>query len=205
MRRHRLVLVNETHYETRDLRRFFVAGINALTHGEWSSKHVTVVYSRRWAHWRGGVWACAELGGTYPGHVMRFAVPKDPANWTVGDLARVLRHEHAHNLGIRHGDMDAELRYCQGPDPEWCAGLRVDVRRPRARPPVDLRARRHASVLEGIARWERALRTAERRLRKLRRQDAYYRRALVAASTGASAAVDPAAEALATVATEEQP
>lgn len=39
MNRHRLRLVNETHYRT---------------NGNWTSKHITVVYARR-----GAVWGCA--------------------------------------------------------------------------------------------------------------------------------------------------
>lgn len=177
--RHRLKLVNETHYRTRDLRSFFITGLNALAHGNWSYKYIEVVYGKR-----GGVWGCAWLPtGLHPASSMRFAIPKDPEKLSLGSLARVLRHEFAHNLGLRHGEMDYDLKYCSGPDPEWIEGLQVRVKEKKARPKVDLVEKRHERVLELITKWQRRKKTVETRLRKLRRQDAYYRKAVAARQT----------------------
>lgn len=174
----RLTLVNQTRYSTRDLRRFFLRGLDAMTHGHRTDKHIVVVYSRR-----GRVWGCAGVSDRLqPSQGMRFALPV--RNLDLDSFGRVLRHENAHNLGLLHGEMDWDLRYCMGPDPEWVAGLTISLKPERVPKPkptmVDVQGQRHARVVERIGKWTRRLKSIQSRLRTLHRQDAYYRRALAA-------------------------
>jgi hypothetical protein len=175
----RLKLANKTHYSTRDLRRFFYAGLRAL--GAEANKIIEVDYCRR--RTVDGHDGRAHYGNFYAARWMRFGLPRSPAELDLGKLARVLRHENAHNLGLKHGEMEPDLRYCQGPDPGWIAGLSISVKPTKARPLAPpVREVRYASVCARLGRWTKTRDRAERAIQKLTIKKRYYERTLALAA-----------------------
>jgi hypothetical protein len=91
----------------------------------------------------------------------------------LAELWRVIRHERAHNLGLRHGDMDPELRWCQGPVPDWVASFPVPELPKRAPLTSEERTARRVARSDraaerartNLARWQRRLKIAQGRVR----------------------------------------
>jgi hypothetical protein len=165
-------IVNETDYRTEDLRRFIIIAheATATEMPEW--KVVRVVWSKHNVHW-----GCAY----YDNSGMTLTIPK--GKLSMAELARVTEHELAHNRGIKHGDMDAELMHRRMADgspfqwtlPGWAEGieLRLVDRKtaPTMQERVDLRAA-HAAKMALL--WERKLATAKKRVKKWQTKVRYY-------------------------------
>ena len=113
-------LVNETGYETADLRRLLQAVItNSGSHKE---HKVTVRYSR----YRGMISGLASVGGSWV--ILR--VPRDGID--VVRVGRVFLHELGHNLGMRHKEMcnssHLDVRFLEGITVERKVVIKKDVR-----------------------------------------------------------------------------
>jgi hypothetical protein len=175
---------NTTRYRTDDLRCFLQLGLEALNvpASHRKVKRVEFVPSRRSTHW-----GCASLSqGHQPARWMQFSLPA-PALLDVAALFRVLRHENAHNLGIKHGEMDPALRYClQGPSERWSLrypgveipdlpaflwGLAIREKPAKIVPSIDVRAEKRAAHARAmLAKAERRLRLAETVAKRWRRR-----------------------------------
>lgn len=171
---------NATSYSTRDLRRFLYAGFAAFGV---SAKHkvIDISYSKRrlTGHHDGR----AHLGGLLPARWMVLGLPRDPTKLNVGHLGKVLRHEHAHQLGIRHREMDADLLYCTGPDPAWTEGLTIGFRRQKKMTPADRVANRAERATRNLVIWRRRLKIAEGRIKHWTAKVRYYERRAAAGPT----------------------
>jgi len=165
---------NETNYQTNDLLKFISAGIRAM--GCEKNKIVRVASSHQRKHW-----GCAPYGYKTPsggwseGSRLMFSLPS-PKDLNLAEFARVVEHEIAHNMGLRHGEMDDNTRYCNGPMPEWAKGLQIRVKeknRKAKRPIVEVNEERARAALE---KWENRLKQAQRFARKWRKRVRYYDR-----------------------------
>ena len=163
-------LRNKTRYETGDLRRIIQAAHDAQGVRA-TRKFVEVVYSR-------GQYCTGRAA--YSGGFMVLRVPK--INPDVAAFARVIEHEVAHGLGIRHEDMDIDVFRCTQPVP-WAEGLSLREREPKSVVKVDRIAQRHQHALEMKARWERRSKAASRKLAKWRRVVKYYEKKREAAGS----------------------
>jgi hypothetical protein len=165
-------IVNETGYRTEDLRRFIVIAheATATEMPEW--KVVRVVWSKHNVHW-----GCAY----YDNSGMTLTIPK--GKLSMAELARVTEHELAHNRGIKHGDMDAELMHRRMADgspfqwtlPGWAEGIELRLVGKRAAPTMQARIdERSAHAAKMAALWERKLAVAKKRVRKWTAKVRYY-------------------------------
>lgn len=157
-------IVNETKYRTEDIKRFLVLAHEAM--GAPRDKKVRIVYSHCSQHW-----GCASYGGRW----MKLTLPGDPAKVNGLEFARVIEHEIAHNLGIRHPEMDTLTRYCKQSVP-WAEGLALRVKEETPRASVDHVARREAHARRMQERWQRRLDAAKRHHQKWTRKVRYYDR-----------------------------
>jgi hypothetical protein len=165
---------NETRYQTRTLRTIFAAVYRDLSKHEgplpgWRWYVFTVVY--------GNYSGCAPYNGT----TQRIRIPKDVAN--VAEICAIAEHELLHNYGYTHKQMGG-MHYPRG-DWKAPAGLpefisEKPVPKRRKHPGMSLQEHRHRLVLTGIERWEKKLKYAQNKLRKLRARRRYYERALAA-------------------------
>lgn len=158
---------NKTHYRTRDLARFFRAGLHAM--GASLKKRIEVRYSRRNCHW-----GCATVGEEFQGTYIMMTLPRDQAKLDLKEFALTFEHEVAHNLGLNHGDMNPDTRFCRGRLPRWAAGCVISVKPPA--PKVDVVARRQEHARRMLDAWERRLRRTQKVVARWRRKVSYYNR-----------------------------
>jgi len=116
-------VINKTDYDTKSLSKFFRAGLKAM--GAELDKTITVYYSKASAatlyelHRGYALYPEYEIQGTK----IWMGVPKEKLD--TAELARTFEHEVCHTLGLRHGEMDPAIRYCNGPAPTWAEGLEI--------------------------------------------------------------------------------
>ncbi len=171
-----LKLVNETRWETRDLRRFALAGLRAEV-GWWN--HYTVAFRTRRRF----------LGRGYIGsnHMKLYmpvpAVDDDTLSGdNIRDLARTLAHEAMHNKGVSgHRDIDDSNRDLAWADALVNEGFVIHARKQTEKAKVDLRAVRAAKAQKMLAEHESKLRREQKLVRKWRQKVRYYARVKVAA------------------------
>jgi hypothetical protein len=154
-------IINHTTYPTRELRKFLLAGHKA--HGADTNKVITIKWSRHGMHW-----GCAS----YSGSSMMLTIPKGKLSMT--EFALLFEHELAHNLGLRHGEMDEAVRYCQGKIPAWAVGFDLKERAEPER--VDPVVARETHARKMLERWEKKLERAKRQRSKWAVKVRYYDR-----------------------------
>lgn len=161
----KLVINNETHWRTCDLRRFFV---RCAKQEGMTIANITVVYNRQI---RGCVTGYAYYDSTH----CRIKVPSqeiDPV-----DLAMVVAHEFAHNKNVRHTDMRGDPHYDRTPRTAevyaWAKNLplRKVAPKPKQRPTLEDRCS-HATMM--VRAWESKLKRTQTYLRKWRRRVKRY-------------------------------
>ena len=110
-------LINNTGYDTDDLRRFCISGLRALK----TKAPKTIVFVAAPQRSRG----CAEVG---PGHregrdiVIALAPPH---RFSLRRLARLFEHEVTHTQGQEHKDMPEKILWSLGPVPAWAEGTKI--------------------------------------------------------------------------------
>lgn len=109
-------LDNRSWWNSRDLARFFAAGLKALK--VFKRRDIIVVSSP--IRSRG----CAQIGGR--GITIAIATP---SRFELRRLARLFEHEVAHTNGLYHEDMSYSVLWSLGPTPAW-AKLRLRWERP---------------------------------------------------------------------------
>lgn len=194
----KLTLENKTKWNTRDLRRFVLAGLNAEV-GTWGRYKVTIRYQR------------AHLGNGHIGRrEMMIAVqrPESKAGSDGADgmlvwpqwhgdrrdqegcctslfmrdgwlrsMAITLAHETDHNNGVRgHRDIDDSERDVSWVDRLIATGFKINVARPTQKPKRDLQAERHAHAETMLAKHECDLKRKQKLVRKWRDRVRYYAR-----------------------------
>jgi len=166
-----LEIQNETGYRTRAIRTLVVRALRF--YGMAVRGVVRIAYSPVGGH-RG----CAALGNSAAraGLNMALTLPRDPGEADSEQFARVIRHEVLHWREAGHADMGPDILYCQGPAPEWAAGVTLEHVVPKAADPTEARDRKlaHARSMLKCARtrakraetivqkWARRVRAAER-------------------------------------------
>jgi hypothetical protein len=127
---------NATAYNTRDLRRFFAAGLRAMNAKPDKVIEVKYITGGRHICW-------ASLGSvtrttvvhegdvvtrpfrTVEGRWIRMLLPKPGLPIDYRWFARVFEHEVHHNKGATHREMTQHQKDCDLPLPEWAAGLEI--------------------------------------------------------------------------------
>jgi hypothetical protein len=107
-------LWNASGYDTRDLYRFFMAGLRAMGIPERRIRSLRVAVTSAPKRSRG----CADVGGT------RVSIAIAPPSYSphrefIRRLARLWEHEVAHSMGFDHDDMPERLLYSNGKTPRW--------------------------------------------------------------------------------------
>jgi hypothetical protein len=182
---------NETDYETRDLRRFFSAGLCAM---KASSEKVIEVRKQT------GNLHCsrATLGEvrerkvleqgdivrkwkTSEGRWIRMLTYQKDGELDLRRFARVFEHEVLHSKGAEHKDMTEHQMKCDLPLPAWAEGLSIRKKPPK--PPVRreelLRLRaieKEDHARKTLALYERKQKRLAGLLRKWRAKEKYYER-----------------------------
>jgi len=157
-------ITNQTHYQTRDLRKVLTRALKAVG---CKGTHLTVtfVYAQR----HGYVTGNASLGRLFSGKIlegrrMRLRLPFVEQTLRLEDLCWVAMHEAQHIIGIEHRDMTSAMRSThKQPLPAWAEGLEVRIKEVRPRKPrqqrlaevVDLRAKRAQSNLDKWLKTEK--------------------------------------------------
>lgn len=175
-------LVNKTRYSSRELRSLFTAVYRAMakTEGEhpgWTNGYsITVKYSR--GRVSGNAWL--------KGNSQNLFLPRGAVGTET--LATVFEHEMFHSYGYRHDAIGGRFTWSEANRAsfEWVGERfgrllreREPKRKVKAKGP-DLQEHRYKLVVSGIERWEKRKKTAETRLKTLRRKARYYERALAA-------------------------
>ena len=172
-------ILNRTRYLTADLARFFRAGLEAA--GTDGDRTIEVLAGRRPTACRGRASIGAEMAA---GRWIRLWAPASLAgDEALGNFARVFEHELAHNLGLRHDEMDDETYNCSGGLPEWARGF--EIRLKVAKATLDPAVAREAHARAMMVRWERRVAAARKRLARWKRAVTYYdRKRAVAIAAG---------------------
>ncbi len=172
-------IINQTRFSTLDLQKFFVAGLKAMSAS--TSKTITVTMGR------GSYFTGKAKYGSSPerqGRLITMRIPprsdmqpsKDRAS-----LARVFEHEVYHTLGVRHGEMSADVLYCKGDLPDWAQRLPIRKAESKPKPKATsesktiikleharkmmLNHRRHLKREQNlVTKWRRKARYHEKRL-----------------------------------------
>jgi len=164
-----LKIKNKTRYSTRDLRRFFTAGLRAL--GASELKTIDVAYSRgARVHGRARYPSPDIWSSNSQGLFIWMTLPARASFLKLLELAQVFEHEIGHTLGLRHREMQSWWTLgCP-----WAEGLTIrhlDAPIQRAVPAPE---RREARARAHIARLETQLVRTQRLLRKWRAKVRYY-------------------------------
>lgn len=161
----KLVINNQTHYRTCDLRPFFVRC--AKQEGVTEAR-VDVVYNRQV---RGCVTGYAYANRTYS----RIMLPSQGIDRV--DLAMVIAHEFAHNKGVTHKQMKDDPYYRSTPRTAevyaWARELpirKVEPKTKQRRGPTDKLA--HAQAM--LRSWETKLKKTKTLHKKWERRVKYY-------------------------------
>jgi len=175
-----MIVKNQTHWQTRDLKRVFcetlrrnskIEGKLRMRMGRQISIFVEVVYSRRsYSGW-------AQYGGI----AMHLRVLRDELNGA--ELACLFEHELEHIRGYRHRSMSRAWqseRFAWATNAEKFPFRRKEMK--PVKPKADTQLKRYANVLKKVAEKERALKRLQRLLKKWRQKQRYYEKVLVAAS-----------------------
>jgi hypothetical protein len=188
-----LKLINETLYDTRDLRRFILAGMKYMKCTQ--PKVVTVKYSRQPA----GHWGRASIGfwpfhdEDYSTRVFRegrnvlLTIPRDPEKLDYLRFAQVITHELDHTMGAQHKDMvysvDLNISWHEGLTIGYyekavapkltdeqkklarLAGIRrrAELNEAKTRKKVEHWKQKAASAQKNLSKWRTKLRAIERR------------------------------------------
>jgi len=190
---------NQTHWQTRDLKRIFCEALrrDSEIEGKLSSDQrvglvVEIVYSRR---------TCYSGCAYYNGYLMRLRIPrykwqkKDKSGPTTREniekmpvpvdkkaLVELFVHELAHFRGYHHnklGKHHVTFLYSSWAEDDEKYPVREKIEKPK--PKADLRLKRYANVLKKIAEKETTLKRLQRLLKKWRQKQRYYEKILVAA------------------------
>ncbi len=115
-----LRIINKSIYSNKDLRKFFIAGLNKVGAGH--DRVILVHNSRSICH---GLADC-------PGKGIELWLPR-PDRLDIRELAYVFEHEVLHNLGVEHKDMSTVLSSCGTKDddvlaiPNWAKNLTIRI------------------------------------------------------------------------------
>lgn len=182
----KLILRNETRYDTRSLRKLFLAGIkrNGLKipgFARYNEYVALVQYSAR----AGIVSGQATVGG--PQHIgswMLLRLPRNPSTASTRLISYVMDHEFGHNLGLRHRAMKRTWRDHE----DWAAAYPLKFAPLKEKPHEDPKEKRRASIEKRLKSWATKLKRAQTAIKKLTAQQRRYDK-ITNAAVSASATV----------------
>ncbi len=163
-----LKIVNETDYQTADLRRFLAVGFReeGVDFKESWGRYVVEFYRPR---------GCVAGQALYHSTWMRLALYNSDGELApaqVVRLAQVFVHELAHNRGLRH----KEMTYSSEIDVPWAAGLRVRRKVVKPKPVRDVQAERQTHAEKMLAEHDAKLKREQKLVKKWRQKVRYYGR-----------------------------
>jgi len=185
----KLSFLNTTRWNTKDLRRFVMAGLKAAV-GTWHRYRVEIrtrIYNLGRGEINGSwmaiyppspeiTWSRTLEDGTVIGERTMLFLPADELRI----MARTLEHEVLHNRGERHKDMDRSNAQCPI---EWCealikAGFTIRLDPPKKKTKVDHQAKRASHANKMLEMHEANLKREQKLVRKWRNKVRYYKKAL---------------------------
>jgi len=198
----KLKLTNKTQWDTKDLRKFVLAGLKAEV-GEWVGNYVVKIKNYRGRRTGYGYYHFNEMGlcPDAPRRVARLFSDgklyfqrhspswhgKKPDGLCVAlemsademrSMAVTLAHEADHNKNIRHRDMNDSAREVEWADRLIAKGFRIKVARPTPKKKRDLQAERAAHAEKMLAEHEKKLAREKKLVTKWRRKVRYYEKAM---------------------------
>ncbi len=91
-----------------------------------------------------------------------------------------MEHELSHSRGIRHSTMRGSACgkvHDIGQRPNWAEGLTLRLKAPKAKPSWAQRAAKRAAKVDAdLARWQRKLKLAKTKVKKLLAKQRYYQK-----------------------------
>lgn len=181
----KIVIKNETHWRTRDLRRFVARCAKEVLHEEYRKRtpdiRIRFKHSRSRRGENGSCGGHAYLGGSFAS----IRVPKPFVDRV--DLAFVLAHEMGHLLGMEHRDMAGgalwdrtgrwrELYAWAETLPLERKGIRAPTPPRAPAPPRNIKAENYAKLLARLKRWTTKYRRAQTAISKLTQAKRRYER-----------------------------
>ena len=113
-------LINNTGYNTEDLKRFCISGLRVLRAR--APKRIAFVAAPRRSR------GCAEVGKTKSasGEERDIVIAiAPPSRFTMRRLARLFQHEVTHSFGYEHHEMQHDVLWSLGSIPDWAKGLTI--------------------------------------------------------------------------------
>lgn len=172
----RLKVLNETDWNSADLRRLIMFAMRSM--GIRKDRHVTVTYGTRGRRQH-------QIGGfaALSGYTSTMLIPKafmgrDLAPAEVQQFAQVMVHEFQHNAGAMHKDMPKWWRL----EVAWSAGKVIRWKEPKQRQqkvaasPAALIEKRAAHTRTMLKRAKTRVKRAETLLKKWEKRMRYYTR-----------------------------
>ncbi len=165
---------NKTEYRTDDLKKFFRAGIRALSASPKLWIHVYPTRGNPRTHGRAG----------FNSNWVEMWIPRSEdlrgLPFDLATIARIFEHELYHHMGVEHKDMTEEVNYAMGELPKWAQGLPIRPKPTKSAPSVEDKVMGkliHARDL--LKTWETKSRRVATGLKKWKRRVRYYERSLV--------------------------
>ncbi len=187
MKRQKLMIKNETHWNTRDLRKLFLRCIKERgVYGKWWLYQLVISYSRS-GGWIGGrgrydfPWVRILLpGSTHLGGPI-FSGLQEAGSAHIVRLAQVMIHEIDHNLNLHHEDMCSSWTL----DVPWAENEHYIVswnkptkKTKEAKDKPTLQEKRAARAAIKLKEWESRQKRAAKLVKKWRQKVRYYDKAL---------------------------
>lgn len=167
----KLKVDNKTHWSTRDLKRFFVAGLRAL--GARTDKTITVIYARKAENTSG--YAYYPRSWEAEGTRITMRIPKGEIPML--NFAQVFEHEVGHTLDLRHSEMADWWTL----EPKWHEDIVIGKKAEKKKVPAPVK--REQNVRNKVQEYEKKLENLEKTrarykkaLAKWKRKEQYYDR-----------------------------
>jgi len=148
---------NHTIYNTRDLRKLFLAG---LKHEGMDPKNYKIVVKYR----KGRTYGYAYYNRKW----IQINLPKECYQLSIKQVARTLVHEICHNRGLRHREMDYKTI-----DTSWAEGYSIRFEKPKEKK-RDIQLERFEHAKKMLDKYESKLKRQKNLVKKWKRKVYYY-------------------------------
>ena len=155
-------VINKTNYNTRDLRKLFLAGLKREGMDPLYYK-IVVKYKR------GGVFGY----GSYDRKWIQINLPKEPHDGLVKQVARTFVHEICHNRGLEHKEMDYEAIGAS-----WSDGYVLRLKEEKPKKKKDLQMERFEHAKKMFDKHESKFQRQKKIVNKWKQKVKYYTKAI---------------------------
>lgn len=156
-------VINETHWDTQNLRKLFIAACKAEGHGKIHTI-VKMIYSKS-----GYIHGKAILGGRY----IWMYIPKNldlNNKYTRESFAQIFVHELDHNKGLCHN----EMRGHSGINVDWCNDISFKKKEPKPKKQRNIVQERYEHASKMLKKHKTKLKRQETIVKKWSKKVKYY-------------------------------